>query len=176
MLYFTANKLTIKPYLKHLANELHLFGCYMPFSELMIKLEHLREENLLENHVWKYFIVENIEYVQKSDKMEISENSEENYIVLTEFHLNNGKKFNGYCSRQDASGIDYIQPVIFTENGQIAFYREKQWSEKEKTETCSFLGLNFAEIFPVKYKTKILCDGKFHRGSIIDFNVGKNVT
>ena len=29
MLYFTANKLTIKPCLKHLANELHLFGCYM---------------------------------------------------------------------------------------------------------------------------------------------------
>ena len=27
MLYFTANKLTIKPCLKHLANELHLFGC-----------------------------------------------------------------------------------------------------------------------------------------------------
>ena len=29
MLYFTANKLTIKPCLKHLANELHLFGCYL---------------------------------------------------------------------------------------------------------------------------------------------------
>jgi len=28
MLYFTANKLTIKPCLKHLANELHLFGCW----------------------------------------------------------------------------------------------------------------------------------------------------
>jgi hypothetical protein len=27
MLYFTANKLTIKPCLKHLANELHLFVC-----------------------------------------------------------------------------------------------------------------------------------------------------
>ena len=71
-----------------------------------------------------------------------------------------------------------VELVYYEEYDRIdtAFYREKQWSEKEKTETCSFLGLNFAEIFPVKYKTKILCDGKFHRGSIIDFNVGKNVT
>ena len=31
MLYFTANKLTIKPCLKHLANELHVFGCWQKF-------------------------------------------------------------------------------------------------------------------------------------------------
>lgn len=148
----------------------------MTFSEIMIKLEHLKEEDLLNTEVWKYLIIEDIEYVQKSDKMEISENSEENYIVLTEFELNNGKKYIGYCSPQDSSGIDYIQPVIFTENGQFAFYRDRQWSEIEKMDFFSSLGLNFTEIFPVKYKTKILCDGKFHCGSIVDFNIEKNVT
>ena len=44
MLYFTANKLTIKPYLKHLANELHLFGCYaQSYSNTTDKIVNLKE-------------------------------------------------------------------------------------------------------------------------------------
>jgi hypothetical protein len=141
----------------------------------MIKLEDLKEDDLLENHVWKYFMVENIEYIQKTNRTEIFENSEDSYIVLTEFHFKNGKKYNGYCSPQDTSGIDYIQPVVFTEKGQFTFYKE-DWSEKEKTEALSFLELNFTEIFPVQYETKIMCDGKFYNGDITDFNIGRNVT
>lgn len=145
-------------------------------SELMIKLVDFREEELLENEVWKHFIVENVEFIQNSNKTEVYENSENSYIVLTEFNLNNGQKYIGYCSPQDASGIDYIQPVIFTKKGQFAFYKDGNWSEKDKKEAFSFLGLNFTEIFPVKYETKVLCDGKFLIGKILDFNFCKNVT
>ena len=131
----------------------------------MIKLEDLQEEQILENHVWKHQIVENIEYIQKSNTTEISENSEESYIVLTHFHFKNGQKYNGYCSPQDTSGIDYIQPVLFTDKGQFAFYKE-DWSEKEMIEFLSFLELSISEIFPIQYETKIMCDGKFYIGNI----------
>ena len=53
----------------------------------MIKLEDLKEDDLLENHVWKYFMVENIEYIQKTNRTEIFENSELSQAAYADFSL-----------------------------------------------------------------------------------------
>ena len=78
-------------------------------------LKDLTAEDFSKNQVWEYLIEENIEYAQPSDKTEINDDSEICYIVLTEFILNNKKKYLGFCSPQDTSGIDYVQPVIFAD-------------------------------------------------------------
>lgn len=44
MLYLAANKSTIKPCLKHLSNELHVFGCYaQSYSNTTDKIVNLKE-------------------------------------------------------------------------------------------------------------------------------------
>ena len=46
MLYFTANKLTIKPCLKHLAKELHIFVCWQKFyTNSVLKTKILNSDN-----------------------------------------------------------------------------------------------------------------------------------
>ena len=63
-----------------------------------------------------------LEFVSPADKEEVSENDIDGYIVLTQFILQDKTEHLGFCSPQDTSGLDYIQPVIITKNGHLPFY------------------------------------------------------
>jgi hypothetical protein len=136
------------------------------------RLTDLTSSDLLSGQVWEHWTKDNVEYVKPTDKTEITEVSNIGHIVLTEFTLNNMTKYFGFCSPQDTSGLDYIQPVIFTDNGQVAFYKDNEWTEDEKDKALEKFRLNWQAVFPVDYVTKIKCDNKLHSGRILDFNNG----
>ena len=94
--------------------------------------------------------------------------------MLTKFKLANGTKLKGFCSPQDTSGLDYTQPVIFTENGQFRFWRDDDWTTPEQEKELKKIGLNWQEVFPVEFETMVMCDNEFYKGKIADFNKEDN--
>ena len=90
----------------------------------MKKLTELTAEELIVNHVWEHWTIDNIEYIKKTDKTEIFDERDKFYIVLTDFIFNNQTKHLGFCSPQDPFGLDYVQPVVFTKNGQVELFTE----------------------------------------------------
>lgn len=52
-----------------------------------------------------------------------------------------GQKLMGFCSPQDPSGIDYTQPVILAEKGQVALWRDSGWTEEDKEKELQKLEL-----------------------------------
>jgi hypothetical protein len=88
------------------------------------RLIDLTQKDLLDNNVWEHWSDNLIEYVRPSNNLSLSETSVNGHIVLTTFLLNNKKSLFGFCSPQDPSGLDYIQPVVLTSNGQVHFYKE----------------------------------------------------
>lgn len=134
------------------------------------KLIDLNETDLLNIPVWEHRTEDNIEYVIPTDQIEIIDDGMRGFIVLTEFIFNNKSSHWGFCSPQDPSGLDYIQPVIFSKHGQVEIYRECEWDQEEILEAIEKLGYSFQEIFPIQYTSKIPCEGKFYSGTIINFN------
>jgi hypothetical protein len=134
-------------------------------------LQQLRKKDFTEFPVWKYWNEDNQELVLPERICEVSEKAVNSYIVLTEFQLNNGSIETGFSSPQDFSGLDYIQPVIILGDLHIALFKETEWSEEEKQQALLSLGKKESEVFPIRYITKVECDGIFKTGLVSDFNV-----
>lgn len=136
-------------------------------------LSELTMDDLSKNRVWEYLIEGNTEIVRPSNRTEIFDDNKNSWIVLTEFTLRNGQKHLGFCSPQDPSGLDYIQPVIITLSGHLAFYKETEWSVDDRLLALQFLGLSLKDVFPIEFKTKVKCDSNYYYGTIVTFNQGK---
>jgi hypothetical protein len=132
-------------------------------------LVDLTINDLLANPVWKHWYENGIEFIEPSTLKEISENDDSYYVVLTEFLANNGRKYFGFCSPQDLSGLDYIQPVIISELGQVDLYTESP-THKYETFVLSKLRINKSDLFPLRYITKVKCDNQYIENSLLDFN------
>lgn len=137
------------------------------------RLCDLSAADLLENPVWEYGMDANIEYVSASDKTEIADDSNIIHIVVTDFIFNNKSKHIGFCSPPGPTGLDNIQPVVFSAKGQVEFYKETDWTEDEKNKALRKLGHDWNDIFPVVYTTRIKCGRKLHNGTILNFNEGE---
>lgn len=135
-------------------------------------LSSLKKSDLFYHLVWEHWYENNIEYVKKAESKEISETNESDYIVRTSFTLNNGFELNGFCSPKDPSGLDYIQPIILTDNEPVKFWNDLGWKPEDKDKELQKLELKWSEVFPIKYETLIKCDGRFYQGIITDFNEG----
>lgn len=120
--------------------------------------------------VWEHWYENENEFARPTDKKEISELEPDTYIVLTKFILANGTELKGYCSPQGSSGLDYTQPVIFTENGQFRFWRVDDWTALEQEKELKKIGLKWREVFPVEFETMVMFDNEFYKGKIADFN------
>lgn len=134
------------------------------------RLQALSKSDLLENHVWEYYMADNIEYVRSSDKTELNEGSNNTYIVLTDFYFNNKTKHIGFCSPNESNGLDCIQPVVLFDKGQVEFYKENDWSETEKNKALSKLGLDWDDVFPILYKSRVKYDRNILMGVLKNFN------
>jgi len=134
------------------------------------RLLDLSKADLLENQVWEYWMADNIEYVSASDKTEVNEGSNITHIVLTDFFFNNKTKHIGFCSPHDSGELDYIQPVVFFDRGQVEFYKETDWTENEKNKALLKLGLTWDDVFPVLFKSRVKCDRKILAGVLKNFN------
>jgi hypothetical protein len=134
------------------------------------RLIDVTENDLLDNPVWEHWAENEIEFAKQTDKREISEFCPDTYIVLTKFKLANGTELKGFCSPQDTSGLDYTQPIIFTENGQFRFWRDGDWTPTEQEKELIKIELECREVFPVEFEAMVLCDNEFYKGKIADFN------
>lgn len=137
------------------------------------RLIDLNEKDLIDYPIWKHRMENDIEMVCKSSDKEITEGTTDGHIVLTEFILNNGTKLNGFCSPQDTSGLDYVQPVLFTQNGQVNLCRNNCWDNKAEQIALKQIGLTKHQVFPIMFKTKIKCHNEFYSGTLLDFNKDK---
>ncbi len=134
------------------------------------RLIELTISDLQSSPIWEHWYEGDIEFIRPTTMKEIAEDSNSGHIVLTDFIFNNGQEFIGFCASQDTSGLDYIQPVIIVENGQVEFWKDIDWTAEEKEEALNKLGLEWQEVFPIHYMTQVQCDGKYFSGTIIDFN------
>lgn len=138
-----------------------------------ILLASLTKSDLMDRPVWRHWTEGDIEFVSPTDKNEIMENADTGYIVLTDFTLCNGSRFSGFCSSQDPSGLDYLQPTMFTDKGHLSFWRVGGWTKKDKNKEMQKLGFDPRDVFPIEFKTLIKCDGVFYSGTLEDFNKKK---
>lgn len=134
------------------------------------RLSDLSETDMIENQIWEYCLENNIEYVSASTKTEITEGNNMTHIVVTDFIFNNKTRHIGYCSPQGIGGLDNVQPVVFYGKGQVEFYKENDWTENDKAKALLKLGLNFNEVFPLVYHTRVKCDRKIFSGILTNFN------
>jgi hypothetical protein len=133
-------------------------------------LTNLTLDDLIHQPCWIHYALENIEYVFPARKKEISEADSNNYVVLTEFILNDKTKHLGFCSPQDTSGLDYIQPVIITSRGHLPLYFDTLETIDLSGLTSKILSKKIHEVFPLTYVAKIKCDKKYHKGLVDGFN------
>jgi hypothetical protein len=133
-------------------------------------LTELTQEDIIKHPVWELRMIDNREYVQPSSKKEISDHEGIRYIVQSYFKLNCRTELLGFCSPQDTSGIDYIQPVIFTPNSQMVLYLDSSIEKDQTIKEMNRLGLIKSEIFPIECKPMIKCDGNLYSWIIDDFN------
>jgi hypothetical protein len=134
------------------------------------RLIDLTKNDLLENQVWEYWMADNIEFVRASDKTEVPAESNVTFIVVTDFIFNNKSKYIGFCSPQEEVDLDHIQPVVISSKGQVEFYKENDWTEGEKNKALVKLGLEWADVFPLTYTTRVKCNREFHSGILVNFN------
>ena len=134
------------------------------------RLLDLTKNDLLENQVWEYWMADNIEFVKASDKTEVPADSNVTFIVVTDFVFNNKSKHIGFCSPQEEVDLDHIQPVVISGKGQVEFYKENDWTEGEKNKALVKLGLEWKDVFPVTYTTRVKCNRELHSGILMNFN------
>jgi hypothetical protein len=143
-------------------------ACYaMTDSKL---LNSLTVEDLTRQPCWKFFMLDNIEFVLPVEKEGISETDSDNYIVLTEFFLNDKTKHFGFCSPQDTSGLDYIQPVIITSNGHLPLYFDTIKNLDLPELTNKIINKEIDKVFPLTFITRIKCDKEYYEGKLDNFN------
>ena len=137
-------------------------------------LQHISQSDIIKHPVWRHWYDDGMEYVEAQNKSAVSESSTSSYIVLTEFKLNNKTTLTGFCSPQDFSGLDYIQPVILIGDYHLPLFREGEWSDQEQLDALKKLGVTKGEAFPIIYRSKVSCDGIFKGGTLTDFNTQIN--
>lgn len=121
----------------------------------------------LEIHpVWRFETVGDVESVSPTDLTALSESSLEVFVAATDFRLADGSCAVGVCSPQDASGLDYIQPVVFTPRGQVRFWHDLDPGDAVLAEEWSRLAKPSEAVFPVTFVCRIPCDGKKVGGTI----------
>ena len=102
----------------------------------MKQLAQLTAGNFRTSAVWTYHGgPDNRATVDPCPLHTLSEDTSGVYLAATEFRLADGSKVPGYCSPTDPSGLDYVQPVLFTAAGQMSLWGETLPTQASVAET-----------------------------------------
>jgi hypothetical protein len=131
----------------------------------MKSLTALTAQDLLSHPVWSY-TGENdaVATVTPSPAGDLREDMPFTVIVRTDFTLNNGTHYLGYCSPTDPTGLDYVQPVLLDGARHIRFHLEP---DNDASSGWTALGLPLNAVFPVRWLCAEKVDGKVVSGSIL---------
>jgi hypothetical protein len=145
----------------------------------MKRLDELTVQDLHDHPVWRYWSATADDAdaeVETADGATVSENDPAVFLVATQFVLADGSEHCGFCSPQDLSGFDYIQPVILTAGGQIRLWFEGPASSHEQNAWYSYLGKVCSAVFPISFVCAVPVDGQTVRGVIEERQVFGHAT
>ena len=88
------------------------------------------------------------------------------FIAATSFVLADGTKLEGYCSPDDDSGMDYIQPVLFASGRQVALFPNGDVDSSVIIELAELLAKPERHIFPIRWECLVRVDRRLVGGEI----------
>ena len=136
----------------------------------MKRLAELTAADLRQHPVWMYHsgpsdgdLGATVEAVERPS---LSENEDGVFIAATRFVLADGSEWPGYCSPQDSSGLDYVQPVVVTEHGPNPMWFEQVLSPEEESRWWKRFGRGRDAVFPISWECLVPVDGAVVSGVI----------
>lgn len=121
-------------------------------------LSELTHSDLEEHPIWKHDAgSDDLATITPADDFEYPNTC--GYIAKTQFDTPSGRRFIGYCSPQDPSGLDYIQPVIIAGQCHIRLWDESVGSETSQVQVAKSLGLEVLQVFPLSYRCLVAFEG-----------------
>jgi hypothetical protein len=131
------------------------------------RLADLTIRDLAASPVWRYEGGSGAEALASPAKRDaLSRNDDEIFLASTEFELFDSTPHSGYCFPADGTGIDYLQPVILTPSGPVAFWFEAPPSPATLSEQWQALGKESGGVFPVTFRCLVPVDGQAVSGRI----------
>ncbi len=126
-------------------------------------LTEITAQDFERSKVWKYYgTSDDNATVEASAKTDLVEDDDHIYLVATEFRLADGTIMRGFTSPADNSGLDYVQPVIFHDGGQLV-----QWSEDSRLQNIAHdLGRSAEDVYPIYWKSEVPVDKEIRSGNI----------
>ncbi len=104
--------------------------------------------------------------VSPAERVSLGSADEEVFLAATEFTLHDGSRHPGFCFPVDDTGVDYLQPVIVTEAGQVRFWFEGPVPAESLERQWTLLGRDPRAIFPVSFRCLVPVDGRDVTGVI----------
>jgi hypothetical protein len=133
------------------------------------RLVDLTIEDLAANPVWRYEGGAGDKAVAAPVKRDsLSQTDDEIFLASTEFELLDTARHSGYCFPADGSSVDYLQPVIVTRSGHVAFWFDEPPTPATLSKQWATLGKEPKDIFPVTFRCLVPVDGQTLSGRIED--------
>ncbi len=145
----------------------------------MKRLGELTIDDLRCHSVWLYRSTKEGDVgagVEAVELEAISEGSPDVFLVTTRFWLGDGSEWLGFCSPQDSSGLDYVQPVIVTSDGHVQLWFDQTPSRDEQEAWWRRLNKPKSAVFPIGFECLVPVDGKVIRGEIEEGEVFGSTT
>lgn len=132
----------------------------------MKRVTELTPDDLNRVPVWRYEgEIDEVAVVHATERRDLGTNERGVFIAHTQFVLADGTQHVGFCSPCDDSGLDYLQPVIVTPDGQVYFWFDEPPSSDSLQRQWRRLGAR-SEIFPIHFRCTVPVDGRFVTGII----------
>jgi len=133
----------------------------------MKRLIDLTPSDLERVAIWHYHgDTDDDAVVRATARTELSGDDGDLFLARTQFVLANGAQHIGFCSPQDDSGLDYLQPAIVTSDGLVYFWFDEPPSRETLRAQWHRLGADREAIFPVHFRCTVPVDGKYVTGTI----------
>jgi hypothetical protein len=131
------------------------------------RLAELSVEDLVASPVWRYEGGSGADAaVAPSKRVSLSQTDDEIFLAATEFELFDSSRHFGFCFPADATGLDYLQPVILSPSGHVSFWFDGPAAPQVLSSQWRALGKEPREIFPVAFRSLVPVDGRTVRGRI----------
>lgn len=133
----------------------------------MKRLVDLTIEDFASSPVWRYEGGSGpAALVSPAKRKSLSETDDEIFLAATEFGLADATRYEGFCFPAEGESVDYLQPVILTKAGHVAFWFDGSVSAEKLAKQWRALGKEPKQIFPVAFRCLVPVDGRTVDGKI----------
>lgn len=133
----------------------------------MKRLVELTIEDLASSPVWRYEGGSGpAALVSPALRASLSQMDDEIFLGATEFDLSDATRHVGFCFPAEGSSVDYLQPVIVTKAGHVAFWFDGSVSAEKLAKQWRALDRAPKKIFPVSFRCLVPVDGRTVAGRI----------